>query len=189
MNQVGDAFHTGKVGMNMDGGWLYWTARDITAFKVGYAAMPQGKANKNVDYDDQWIMARWSQNKDAVWAVMRLLTSVDATTKYSELSGTPPTPRDSSAPWLQKLADFSGQPVADLQKVTLGAIQPSRSQESPDHLFLQWPKIDTTYTNKMADLWNNGDATADKVVPTVGSALDDVVGQIYNQFKDTMPKE
>ncbi len=189
LSQLGDAFHTGRVGMSITGGWQYWTDRDITAFKVGYAAIPYGKADKIVNYDDQWIMARWSSAKDAVWAAMRVLTSVEATTKYSELSGTPPTPRDSTDPWLKKLSDFTGQSVDDLKKVTLGAIQTERTQESPDHLFIQWPKISTTYTNKIAALWNNGDTTAEKEWPAIVKEIDQVVGEIYNQFKDSMPKD
>ena len=83
LNQLGDSFHTGKVAMTMNGGWLYWTERDITAFKVGYAALPYAKADKAVNYDDQWIMARWSTNKDAVWKLMRVLCSVAGTSQYS----------------------------------------------------------------------------------------------------------
>jgi len=134
-------------------------------------------------------MARWSNAKDAVWAIMRVLTSVEATTKYSELSGTPPTPRDSTDPWLKKLSDFTGQSVDDLKKVTLGAIQAERTQESPDHLFIQWPKISTTYSNKISALWNNGDTSAEKEWPAIVKEIDQVVGEIYNQFKDSMPKE
>lgn len=189
LQQLGDAFHTGRVAMNIDGGWLYWTIRDITSFKAGYAAIPTAKANKVLNYDDQWIMARWSSAKDAVWAVMRLLTSVEATTKYSELSGTPPTPRESADPWLKKVAEFTGQSLDDLKKVTQGAIQKERTQESPDHLFLQWPKISTAYTNKIAALWNNGSANADGVLPEVTSTLDSTAKEIFDQFKDSMPKD
>ncbi len=189
LNALGDAFHTGKVGMTFNGGWIYWTMRNITSFKLGYIALPYAKTDKAVNYDDQWIMARWSNNKDGVWAVMRTLCSVEGATRYSQLSGSPPTPREATAPWLKQVSNFTGQSVDDLDKVTSGAIVAKRTQESPDHLFIQWPKISTTYTNKISELWNDPNATADKVIPDVAAALDTVIAQIYSQFNGQLPTD
>lgn len=189
LNQFANPFKTGKQAMVMDGGWQYWTTSDITEFKVGVAPVPWQKTNKTIIFDDQWIMGRWAQNKDGAWAVMRVLTSVDATTKYSGLSGTPPTPRESVDSWAKGRADFFGLSLADFRKILDGSIVKSRIQESPDHLFLQHPKIDSTYTNEIAALWNHSDASADKVLPGVTKALDDVLLGVYNEFKDNMPSE
>lgn len=189
LNQFANPFKTGKIGMVMDGGWQYWTTSDITDFKVGVAPVPWQKSNKTIIFDDQWIMGRWAKNKDGAWAVMRVLTSVDATTKYSELSGTPPTPRESTDAWAKKRAEFFGVSLADFRKMLDGSIVKSRIQESPDHLFLQHPKIDSTYSNEIAALWNHSDATAAKVIPSVAKVLDQTVLDIYNQFKDSMPKD
>ena len=189
LNQFANPFKTGKIAMVLDGGWQYWTTSDITEFKFGFAPVPMAKANKTINFDDFWIMGRWSTNKDTAWAVLRILTSVEATTKYSELSGTPPTPRESTDPWIKKVAEHTGQSVDDLKKLVSGAIETKRSQESPDHLFIQHPKIDDTYTNQIAALWNHSDATAEKVWPQITKAMDDVVLGIYNQFKDSRPKD
>jgi len=189
LNQFANPFKTGKIGMVMDGGWQYWTTSDVTDFKVGVAPVPYQKTNKTIIFDDFWIMGRWAQNKDGAWQVMRVLTSVDATTKYSTLSGTPPTPRESVDSWAKGRADFFGLPLADFRKTLDQSIVKSRIQESPDHLFLQHPKIDDTYNNEIAALWNHSDATADKAMPGVTKALDDVLMGIYNQFKDSMPTE
>ena len=50
-----------------DGGWLFWTMSDIKDFKMGYAALPKAKTNKHINFNDFWIMGRWSTNKDAAW--------------------------------------------------------------------------------------------------------------------------
>ena len=71
----------------------------------------------------------------------------------------------------------------------LGNLDPAVVQESPDHLFLQYPKIQTTYQNEIAALWNHSDATADKVIPNIAKVMDQTVLDIYNQFKDSMPSE
>jgi multiple sugar transport system substrate-binding protein len=187
--QAVNPFKSGKIGMWIDGGWQFWTTSDITEFKVGMAPVPWQKTDKSIIFNDQWIMGRWAQNKDGAWAVMRVLTSVDATTKYSVLSGTPPTPRESVDAWAAKVAERIGEPLDKLKTLLSTGLEKGKTQESPDHLFLQHPKIDDTYNNEIAALWNHSDATAATVIPNVTKVLDDTVLAIYNQFKDSMPKE
>jgi ABC-type glycerol-3-phosphate transport system substrate-binding protein len=174
--------------MVMDGGWQYWTTSDITEFKVGVAPMPTFKTNKSIIFDDYWIMGRWAKNKDAAWQVLRTLTNVENTTKYSILSGTPPTPKESTEAWAKTRADFFGVKLEDMKKMLAQSID-KRVQESPDHLFLQHPKIDDTYNNEIAALWNHSDATAEKVFPAITKTMDETVAAIYKQFHDTMPSE
>ena len=188
LNQVGDPFTTGKLAMQLDGGWLYWSLSAIKDFKYGYAALPTGKANKQINFDDFWIMGRWAKNKDAAWKVMRILTSVEATTAYAKISLTPPTPRDSLNSWLQNVSAASGMSIDDLKKVTTGAIEKKRSQESPDHLFLQHPKIDQTYGQELDTLTNNKEEPK-AWVPRVAKIMDETVKAIYDQFKDSKPKD
>jgi multiple sugar transport system substrate-binding protein len=187
--QAVNPFKSSKIGMWIDGGWQFWTTSDITEFKVGMAPVPWQKTNKSIIFDDFWIMGRWAANKDGAWALMRLLTSVEATTKYSTLSGTPPTPRESTDPWAKKVAERIGESLADVQKLLSSGLEQGRVQESPDHLFLQHPKIDDTYNNSIAALWNHSDATAAGVMPAVTKTMDDAVLGIYNEFKDSMPKD
>jgi hypothetical protein len=172
----------------MDGGWQYWTTSDITEFKVGVAPMPTFKTNKTIIFNDQWIMGRWAKNKDGAWAVMRVLTNVANTTAYSLLSGTPPTPRDSTAAWAKGRAEFFGVTLDQMTTLLSQSID-NRVQESPDHLFLQHPKIDDTYNNEIAALWNHSDATAAGVFPAITKVMDDTVKAIYDQFNATMPTE
>jgi len=186
--QLGPAFKTGKIGMFLDGGWQYWQTSDIKDFKFGYAALPRQKSNKNINFNDFWIMGRWSKNKDAAWKAMRALTTVEATSDYARVSGTPPTPKGSLSAWLEGISKISGQSVADLTKVTTGAIVKSRSQESPDHLFLQHPKISDTYDQEAIVLLNNQEA-AGAWVTRVGKIMDETVKGIYDQFKASRPKD
>ncbi len=187
MNSFSDPFFSGRIAMEADGGWLYWTLSDLNTFKFGYAAVPGHSANKVINFDDQWIMGRWSTNKDAAWAVMRVLTSPDATKAYSIMSGAPPAVASSKSAWIEQVSKHTGQSVADLEKVTSGAIVAKRSQESPDHLFLQFAKIDTTYNNEIAKLWNNPNASVDSVWSGIVKAMDDTVAGIYKEFNGTRP--
>jgi hypothetical protein len=119
---------------------------------------------------------------------MRLLSSEEATTKYAEMTFTPPTPRKSLDAFTKALAKASGQSLEDLNKVLTGAIDPKRSQESPDHLFLQHPKLDSTYSQELDALTNNKEKAADWV-PRVGKIMDETAKAIYDQFKDSRPKD
>jgi multiple sugar transport system substrate-binding protein len=190
MAAMQDPFKTGKVGIALDGGWLFWTLSDIKDFKLGYAALPRQKSNKHINFDDFWIMGRWAQNKDAAWQVIRVITSVDAATKYSVQSGTPPTPRESLKPWLESVSKYADMSVEELTTLTTGAVDPKIAQESPDHLFLQHPKISDTYDNAVRDPIMNNQATAKDHISGKGvQTMDEVVKGIYDQFKDSLPKE
>jgi multiple sugar transport system substrate-binding protein len=189
MQALQDPFKTGRVGMAMTGGWLFWTLSDIKDFKLGYAALPGRKSKKHVNYSDFWIIGRWAQNKDAAWQVVRVITSVEATTRYSVQSGTPPTPRESLKAWLETVSKYADMSVEELTTLTTGAVDPKIAQESPDHLFLQYPKISTTYTNEILDAVRNNQGTAKEIVTAKAKVMDDTVKGIHDQFKDALPKE
>ncbi|MER3405349.1 MAG: hypothetical protein C4345_01260 [Chloroflexota bacterium] len=184
---LGDIFKTSRVAMVVTGGWGFWVYSDITAFKWGAAAIPRAKANKNPNYNDFWIMGRQAKNKAGAWAVMRIITSEEATKAYSQLTGTPPTPRASLDAWLEKVSQWTGMTRDELRKVTTGAIEPKRSQESVDHLFLQFPRINTTYNQEADAIWLNK-GPARQLIPDIKKRLDEVVLDIYNQFKGRLPK-
>jgi hypothetical protein len=173
----------------MTGGWLFWTLSDIKEFKLGYAALPRQKTNKHINYDDFWIIGRWSQNKDAAWQVVRVITSVDATSKYSVQSGTPPTPRESLKPWLESVGKYADMSLEDLTTLTTGATDPKIAQESPDHLFLQYAKLSNNYQNAILDPVQNNQGSAKDIIAKAGVSMDEVTKGIYDQFKDSLPKD
>lgn len=188
LNTLGDPFQTSKVAIELTGGWLYWTLSTVP-FKFGYAPYPTLKTNKNHNYDDFWIMGSWVNNKDDAWKVMRVLTDVKPVTDYSALTNAPPAVRAATDPWLQKVSEHTGQSVDDLKQVTSGAIVPSRSQESEDHLFIQYHKISDVYNNEIQPLWADSSKTAAGMVPDITTKIDGIVAGIYNQYKDSLPKD
>jgi len=187
ISQLGDAFLTGKVAMEMDGGWLYWTTFSIKDFEYGFAAIPNLKANKTINFTDFWIMGSWPSNKEDSWKIMRVLTDVQPVIDYSVFSGSPPAVVKATDSWLQSVAKRTGQPLADLKKVTLGAIAPERSQQSPDHTFVQYAKITNQYTQIIAPFWVSETDTAAKIWPSITSQMDSVVSGIFKQYNGKLP--
>jgi hypothetical protein len=82
-----------------------------------------------------------------------------------------------------------GEPLEKVKTMLASSIEKGRVQESPDHLFIQYTKISNTYDNESAALWNHADASAEKVIPNLAKVMDQTVLDIYNQFKDSMPKD
>jgi multiple sugar transport system substrate-binding protein len=188
LGQFADPFRTGRIAMVLDGGWQFWTTANIHEFRVGVAPIPWFKANKVLTFDDFWIMGRWSTKKDAAWAALRVLTSVEATTDYARLSRTPPAPRQSTQAWAKDRAEFLGLSLEQLLRMLSQSID-KRAQESPEHLFLEHPRIDDTYNNQIGALWNDPTATAAGVIPAVARAIDRTVLDVYDQYKNQLPQE
>ena len=134
-------------------------------------------------------MGRWSTNKDAAWQIMRVITDVPQTTAYAIHSGTPPTPRASLRPWLENVSKYANMSVDDLVTLTTGAIDPKNSQESSDHHWLQFAKIDDAYNQEIDALWTNPTGNAKEVLTKMAPTMDNIANGIYNQFKDSLPKD
>lgn len=190
LGQIGLPFKTGKVAMTLDHGGLYTSTSDITDFKFGFAPIPWSKSDKSrfLTFTNFWLMASWSTNKDAAWQVMRLFSQLDVAKDYAVLTGTPPAVAGALDAWLESVSKRTGQSIDDLKKVTLGALETKRAQESPDHIFLQHRQLMDRYNQEITALWRN-DGPAKDIVPKVAQSLDSVALSIYNQFKDTMPKQ
>jgi multiple sugar transport system substrate-binding protein len=187
INQLGDPFLSGKVALELDGGWLYWTTFDISDFKYGFAAVPSITKNKTVNFTDFWIMGNWSPAKDDAWKVLRVLTDTQPVIDYSVFAGSPPAVVAATDAWIASIAKRTGQSTDDLKKVTLGAIDPSRSQQSPDHLFISHDKIDNTYTQIIAPFWADAGTTAQQAWPSITKQMDATMAGIYAQFNGKLP--
>jgi multiple sugar transport system substrate-binding protein len=182
-------FMTGRIGMVQTSGWGIWTFSVVKDFTFGVAPQVpfRGKKNKKVTtYNDFWIIGRQSKNKDGAWVVIRAITSVDAVKAYAKISNTPPTVREAVDVWYQYISERHGQSIEDLRKVTEGSINPAFSQESVDHLFIQFPKINDTYRNE-ADVILLNKAPAAEAWPKITERVNEIVKSIYDQFKDSMP--
>ncbi len=183
----GIGFIQGRYAMDINGGWNFWGYTVIKDFRWGAAAIPIKVTNKNVNYNDFWEMASQSRNKEAAWAFIKHVASAEIQRKYSELTGTPPTQKAAMDVWYRR---YEGIMTRDeLEKVTQGAIEPKRSQESPDHLFIDWSiKIAPTYSQEIWGPISRNEGNARDIIARGKPAYDAVVNEIYNEWKDKLPK-
>ncbi|MGH2356088.1 MAG: ABC transporter substrate-binding protein [Chloroflexota bacterium] len=181
----GIGFNQGRIAMNVAGGWNFWTLTTVKDFKWSAGAIPYQENNKNVAYNDFWEMGSQTKVKDAAWAFIKHIASADVQREYSQLTGTPPTQRSAMDGWYQR---YEGQFTrAELEKVTQGAIDPKRSQESPDHLFVDWSKLSSYFSAEVSTPLNEKKGTAREIVARVKPGYDAIAKEIFEQFQGKTP--
>ena len=71
--------------------------------------------------------------------------------------------------------------------MTVGGLEKGRAQEWPDHLFVKHPEIQDTFDAAIDPLWRSGSITSATEIPKVAAAVDKVVKEIYDQYRDRIP--
>src|SRR5581483_905217 len=122
-----------------NGGWNFWGFTVIKDFKWGAAALPYQANNKNVNYNDQWEMSSQTKEVEAAWQFIKHVASPEVQRQYSDLTGTPPTTKAAIDTWYKRYEGIMTR--AELEKVTQGAIDPKRSQESAGQLLFDWEDL------------------------------------------------
>lgn len=182
----GITFQNGRYGMVIAGGWNFWNYTTIKDFKWGVAALPRQAANKNSNYNDFWHLASYSKNVEATWTFMKYITSAEAQRAYSRLTGTPPTVKAAMDVWYQRYEGL--MTVAELEKVTQGAIEPRRSVCSPAHHFVEYiPPINVLYNTEIRDRILRNEGSARDVIGKQKPQLDALLSEIYDRWKGKLP--
>lgn len=181
---VGD-FTKGRIAMLVQGGYNFWSFTTIKDFGWAAAALPTKTSNKNVNYNDFWELARDSKNLDAGWAFLEQVTSPDVQKRYSQLTGTPPTTKAAVDSWYARYESI--MPRAQLEKLTQGAIDPKRTQESPDHLLIDWSRFDTYYKAEVRDPINKNEGRPREIITRAKPGYDALMLDVYNAWKGKTP--
>jgi ABC-type glycerol-3-phosphate transport system substrate-binding protein len=178
-------FQSGRLAMDLNGGWNFWNNSVIQDFPWAAAALPLKASTKNPNYNDFWIMSKTTTSADIAWAFLKHLTSAEVQARYSDLAGTPPTNRGAMDTWYKKYERI--MPRAELEKVTQGAIDPKRSIESPDHTFLDFTRFDQYYNREIRDPIYRNEGTPREVIARGKPGYDALAKEIYDQWHGKLP--
>jgi ABC-type glycerol-3-phosphate transport system substrate-binding protein len=181
---VGD-FTRGRIAMLVQDGFNFWSFTTIKDFAWGAAALPTKASNKNVNYNDFWELGKSSQNPEAGWAFLKTVTSPDVQKQYSQLTGTPPTTKAAVDTWYKRYEAI--MPRAQLEKLTQGAIDPKRTQESPDHLLIDWSRFDEYYKREVRDPINRNEGRPREIITRAKPGYDALMLDVYNSWKGKTP--
>jgi multiple sugar transport system substrate-binding protein len=188
LDQLGGAFATGRLAMNMEGGWGHWVYReyidDPNGFCWGVAPLPWGSPDadkRTVIYTDPWVVTAGmdQENTDLAWNFVKFLASKDIQASFTNTSGTPPV-RSSLLQDYYKLYEKC-MPADQHKQVFEGAF--SHGRESSNHLIVRWDEINTTANNILTEYWSNPDGSAADVLPQVEQAVNEALQRIITEDK------
>jgi len=188
LDQLGGAFASGRLAMNMNGGWGHWNyvpyITDPNGFCWGAAPLPMGSPDaklRAVIYTDPWSITGGmdSENTDLAWDFMKFLTSKDQQAIFTKTAGTPPVRKS-------LLGDYYKQyekcmPAEKMKEVFEGAF--THGRESSNHLIVKWDQLNTIWANDMSTLWSDPNAKASDVLPQVETDTNAALQQIKTEVK------
>jgi multiple sugar transport system substrate-binding protein len=185
---TGISFTAGRYAMDVNGGWYFWTQSVIKDFKWAAAAIPHQVNNKNVAYNDFWEISSQTREREAAWAFVKHLASPEVQRQYSELTGTPPTTKAALDTWYKRVETSSlSMTRAELEKVVQGAIDPKRSQESADHLFIDWSQLSDYYGREVGTPLDRREGTAKEIIARAKPGYDAIAKELYDRYQGKTP--
>jgi multiple sugar transport system substrate-binding protein len=174
-SSVISGFLSGKIGMEMNGVWGFWSYQSAQ-FHWAAAPLPHIKTNQDVLFTDAWMMAKDSRHPQEAWTFLQWLSSPEHGAKsYMESSG-------AVSPWSQLLPEWAANthktmPVlstTQLEELARGSL--AHGQESINHLAISYGQFEEATGTIMSSAF-----TSKKPVPVV-------LNQLQQQLDATIKK-
>lgn len=188
LDQLGGSFATGRLAMNMEGGWGHWNYRDYiddpNGFCWGVAPMPWGTPDadiRTVIFTDPWVITAGmdQENTDLAWDFMKFLTSSEQQAAFTNAAGTPPV-RSSLLADYYKLYEKC-MPVEKSKEAFEGAF--AHGRESSNHLIIRWDETNQAFNNIMSVYWDDPEGRAENVLPEAEAAVNEALSRIASEDK------
>ena len=178
MNTTGDIFMTGKIAMNLTGGWGWWNYTDIKDFHWAAAALPYGAdGRRDVVFTDPWMMSSKTTHPNEAWTFLKYLTAPAQQESWMKLTGAPPVRKSLAETWYRQ---FPGMDPEKVKSVHLGALAYGR--ESPHHMLVKYPQLFQIISAAVDPILNNQTSAANSL-SFAKKSLDNALAQIQNEFK------
>jgi multiple sugar transport system substrate-binding protein len=188
LDQLGGAFASGRLAMNISGGWGHWVYKDYiddpNGFCWGAAPLPMGSPDaklRAVIYTDPWVITAGldQENTDLAWDFVKFLSSKEQQEAYTKATGTPPVRSSLLADYYKSYEKC--MPADKVKEVFEGAF--THGRESSNHLLVRWDQLNQTWTNDLATFWTTPDAKAADVLPQVETDVNGALQQIIQEEK------
>jgi len=150
--QTGDAFVTGKVAINIDGGWGLGNYANNN-MNFGIAPVPVGPAGTStpVLYVDPLMMSSKSKHPKEAFKLMQFMTSTEIQTKFATEVGFPPADSVAFKEWTKRF-EKNIDPTY-LQELAQASIE--HGKESPNHMLAGYGEIRTFFLNETETIFLN----------------------------------
>lgn len=178
MQQTGDPFVTGKVAMNIIGGWGLGNYQK-SGVNFGIAPIPTGPAGTATAhlYVDPIMMSSKSKNPDASWKLVEYLTSEEGQTLWAE-EGYPPADTVAYEKWYSQFEE--NVDPSYLKQLNEAAIESGK--ESPNHLLVGYSDILTFMQNESQPIFLNNEDPKEVLIK-MDSKFENVIEKIKQKQK------
>jgi len=86
----GNPFFTGKLAMDLGGGWGFWSRRDFTDFRFGAAAIPWQVSNSGPVWPDANMVGRRSKVAESGWKLVEYISGGEGLRGYVQATNAQP---------------------------------------------------------------------------------------------------
>jgi multiple sugar transport system substrate-binding protein len=181
LETLGHIFSTGKVGMAFSLSTQAYGNFQEAPFQWGLAPVPRVRDNKTALYNGTWFIAKDSKHKDEAWTFVKYLLTEEAARDMSVATGFLVPHRATVDDWIELFVEPTGMDVASLLQVITQ--YPENCVENTNHLFVDWPQINTTLTQGLDALWL-GKVDAETAISEVKPRVDQIIARTYEKYKD-----
>jgi multiple sugar transport system substrate-binding protein len=188
LDQLGGEFNSGRVAMELAGGWGHWSFKplinDPNGFCWGAAPLPWGTPDANIRatiFTDPWVITSGlpQEQTDMAWEFIKFLTSPDQAKAYTEATGTPPT-RKSLLDGYYKQYEKCMAPDK-VKEVFTGAF--THGRESSNHLLVKYDELASIWDNSLGPFWSDPEGKAADVLPQIQTDVNAALKQIADENK------
>jgi multiple sugar transport system substrate-binding protein len=186
--QLGGEFQSGRVAMELAGGWGMWSYKtlinDPNGFCWGAAPLPWGSPDANIRatiFTDPWVItAGISQEEtDLAWKFITFLSSPESAKAYTDATGTPPV-RQSLLEGYYKQYEKCMAPDK-VKEVFTGAF--THGRESSNHLLVKYEELSTIWDNGLSTFWPDETLKAVDVLPQIEADVNAAIQRIKDEAK------
>lgn len=188
LDQLGGEFASGRVAMEMSGGWGHWSFKplisDPNGFCWGVAPLPWGTPDANMRatiFTDPWGLTAGmdAENTDLAWNFVKFLASPESAKAYTEATGAPPTRKSLLADYYKQYSKC--MEPAKMEQAFTGAF--AHGRESTNHLLVKYDELSQTWDNLIGPFWSDENAKAADLLPQVETDVNAAIERINQEVK------
>lgn len=187
LSNFGGPFASGKVAMEIQGGWDIWVMKaqidDPDGFCFGVAPLPWGTPDavkRSIIFTDPWSMTSGLREdfRDAAWKLLQFNVSEPMARAYMKKVGAPPTQTRLLQEYYKEFEKC--MKPADLAKAFEGGLK--YGKESSNHLVVKWDELNQIWANNFAPFLTTPSMTAKELMAKVGPQTTNKLQQIKQQY-------
>jgi len=181
LSALGDPFKTGRLAMEMNGGWGWWTYNEIKLSKLEGAVLPWGNPSRRREIvigADPYLIAKTSKNKEAAWTFVKFAMSPEGQKITLENLNVPVPTKSMFQKWAENWPDI---PPKDLESIFETSMTYARPPA--DHILYGAGEMTNLYYAELDPLLL-GKSSAEECLKSIQGKLTKILNERIPQLKE-----